>query len=96
MKILGHDLRARTHDAHWWNRNQADFEHLLPDLSDAGTRGLLLELIRNATGEPLAFCEAMFVDGEHVGWLVVPAVTMTMMDTEAEALVAALEAAPPR
>ena len=65
-----------------------------PDLSDDGTLGCLRALVREAWGDPYAFVEAdpllgfrvvgNINDGPITGW----------HSTEAEALVAALEAAP--
>jgi hypothetical protein len=82
----------------------------LPDLSDPATRGWLLELVREAWGDPrlTTRCRAPlrvsgdadsgFADGP---WDIVSAsenVTISILGacgaTEAEALVAALEAAP--
>ena len=62
-----------------------------PDLSDPATLGCLLALVREAPGDPAAHCEQLFTGDwavfDHTGGLVAKGLT------EAEALVAALEAA---
>lgn len=63
----------------------------LPDLSDPGTLGCLLALVREAWEDP-SICTA--VDNTGCGWWVNGRnVPMTLYGSEAEALVAALEAA---
>ena len=64
----------------------------LPSLSDPPTLGGLLALVREAYGDPFAFVAA----DEHLGWRVwVKDRPITgWFKTEAETLVAALEAAP--
>jgi len=66
---------------------------MVPDLTDPATLGCLLALVREAWGEPLM--QAMNAGGGWVGFC--PAPLWTDSDgpygTEAEALVAALEAA---
>lgn len=65
-----------------------------PDLSDPATLGCLLTLVREAYGRPdayIAYQEAP----EQRGWALVRAGRVLAVEsTEAEALVAALEAAP--
>jgi len=64
----------------------------LPDLSDAATLGCLLALVREAWGDPRAYVRASF------GWEWITDYCVEKWppggETEAEALVAALEAAP--
>lgn len=66
-----------------------------PDFRDPATLGCLLGLVREAWGEPLASCS--FWHDEPDGWDLtvgdIPILGATYL-TEAEALVAALEAAP--
>ena len=66
----------------------------VPDLSDPATLGCLLTLVREAYGRPdayIAYQEAP----EQRGWALVRAGRVLAVEsTEAEALVAALEAAP--
>jgi hypothetical protein len=66
----------------------------LPDLTDPATLGCLLALVRKAWGDP-TLC-AIYVDGDDpVPWSVsINLSTDSAGTTEAEALVAALEAAP--
>ena len=67
-------------------------EGRLPDLNDPGTIGCLLALVRKAWDDPL-ICVA--VDNTGCGWWVNGRnVPMTLYGSEAEALVATLEAAP--
>lgn len=69
-----------------------DWKDALPDLNDPGTMGCLLALVREAWEDP-SICTA--VDNTGCGWWVEGLdVPMTLHGTEAEALVAALEAAP--
>ena len=69
----------------------------VPDLDDPATLGALLALVREAWGDPL-ICVA--VDNTGAGWWVDgwtaarPQVPSDLHPTEADALVAALEAAP--
>lgn len=65
----------------------------LPDLSDAATLGALLALVREAWGCDSLTCQPLLpLVGVH-GWRVV-GTSAKSGHTEAEALVAALEAAP--
>jgi hypothetical protein len=69
----------------------------MPDLTDPATVGALLALVREAWGDP---CICTAVDNTGAGWWVDgwtaarPQVPSDLHPTEAEALVAALEAAP--
>jgi len=71
--------------------------HIMPDLTDPATVGALLALVREAWGDP---CICTAVDNTGAGWWVDgwtaarPQVPSDLHPTEAEALVAALEAAP--
>jgi hypothetical protein len=67
----------------------------LPDLTDAATLGCLLALAREARQEPWYYPTAQVYGGE-VRWLVERPVRerQTTYESEASALVAALEAAP--
>ena len=69
--------------------------HTLPDLEDAATLGCLLALVREARQEPWYYPTAQ-VYGGQVLWLVERPVSerQTLHESEASALVAALEAAP--
>lgn len=67
-----------------------------PDLRDPATRGCVLELVREAWGNPRA-CVALTIGAPPALWHVVglgPMASTACCETEAEALVAALEAAP--
>ena len=71
----------------------------LPDLSDPATLGCLLALVREAWDDPQVHAAPMCAMGRHVGWRVWFDAYLTVYfdgDTEAEALVCALEAAPVR
>ena len=72
-----------------------DWEGTLPDLSDPATAGCLLALVREAWDDPVAHCEELFrrISGD---WAVFDRTGSLVAKgaTEAEALVAALEAAP--
>ena len=63
----------------------------IPDLSDAATRGAILELVREAWGDPAT---GIYRHGRR--WCVIMGGRCEdfFADTEAEALLAALEAAP--
>lgn len=86
----------------WWGVDQG---HFFPDLADPGTLGHLLALVREAWGDPGASISGYVVDGEEEGttrmeWCCDIGVRPTERldsfygQTEAEALVYALEAAP--
>lgn len=84
-----------------WEYQQLAHHPKLPDLSDPATLGCLLALVREAWGNPrlvAIYCEAAN-PGQSEGWAVQVAdnrlpVAGEDYATEAEALVAALEAAP--
>lgn len=66
----------------------------LPDLTDPATVGCLLALVREAWGDP-HICAVATPDFHNLPmWIVPISGGMCSGDTEAEALVAALEAAP--
>lgn len=65
-----------------------------PDLSDPATLGCVLALVREVWGDPDIFVKPN-EDGDCEGWLcAAPLAEPWFGNTEAEALVAALEAAP--
>ena len=66
-------------------------EGRLPDLTDPATLGCLLALVREAWGDPAAH---VVPDGDWHIYGDMPETEYAIGDTEAEALVAALEAAP--
>jgi hypothetical protein len=71
----------------------------VPDLTDPATLGCLLALVREAWGDPYASVGTAGHDNGEEGWVVIacsPTSKWSFCDskTEAEALVAALEAAP--
>ena len=68
----------------------------LPDFDDAGTRGHLLQLVRERWGCASASARAYRDDDWGLAWHIVggPMEMMGRRPSEAEALVAALEAAP--
>lgn len=82
----GRDRQRPLDDSPWW-----------PDFRDAATRGAALEVVRERWGDPLLYVRAVD-DGS--GWEAtspdntMEIVTVAWGATEAEALVAALEAAP--
>ena len=72
---------------------------ILPDLTDPCTIGGLLLLVRDAWGDPEIHVAPLWSMNRRVGWRVWFGRDLTLCfdgDTEAEALVAALEAAPVR
>ena len=72
-------------------------EGRLPDLTDPATLGCLLALVREAWGCDGLTCQPLLTEGGVHGWLVYMDAnrrTREIAATEAEALVAALEAAP--
>ena len=71
----------------------------LPDLSDAATRGCILELVRKAWGDPYLHCQYIIAElNQPDCWMAIADCGMARREfvgqTEAEALLAALEAAP--
>ena len=79
-----------------WDHDSWTYGHprpCLPDLSDPATLGCLLALVRSAYGDPWIRVEPM-----SSGWVCIyskpPPGLPANGDTEAEALVAALECAP--
>jgi hypothetical protein len=67
------------------------FKNALPDLTDPATVGCLLALVREAWGDSAAHAVP---DGDWHIYGDMPETEYAIGDTEAEALVAALEAAP--
>jgi hypothetical protein len=65
----------------------------LPDLRSPATMGCLLALVREAWGEPLGSVYYLVTMVEEPGWFAEFGDSEELYDTEAEALVAALEAA---
>jgi hypothetical protein len=71
------------------------FDLFIPDLEDPATLGCLLALVREAYGSEYVHAEAHEFDEErHNFWCVWAGAKSFEADTEVEALVAALEAAP--
>lgn len=93
------DEKAKLHVRSGVVRDQAwkAYADLIPDLSDAATKGCVLQLIREAWGDP----EAHFALGA-AGWSLMSGesriadvvYTSPPSKDEAEAMVAAMEAAP--
>lgn len=88
-------------DRDGWSTGSRIARHALPDLDDPATLGCLLALVREAWGSHVSSIRTG--DGWSVrhmgrdGWAVgLSVVGITQCETEAEALVAALEAAPRR
>ena len=65
-------------------------EEALPDLSDAGTLGCLLSLVRELTSDKDAYIERR-AEGNYSGWMLWAKGKGFHADSEAEALVLALE-----
>ena len=64
-----------------------------PVLSDAATRGAILQLVRDAWGDQNMVVYGLYVNGK-IKWTADGQHALAVVDTEAEALLAALEAAP--
>lgn len=87
---------------HYSGRTEIEEEcgETVPDLSDPATLGCLLALVREAWDDPTAHTVSSYYSGELMwecdGWssALLEAVECKPYQTEAEALVAALEAAP--
>ncbi len=75
-----------------WLRRTTEHPDVLPDLTDPATLGCLLALVRKAWGDPLM--QTTNSGGGWVAFCPAPLWTDGPYDTEAAALVAALEAAP--
>ncbi len=89
--LIGHRQGA-TRDGGGWV-DTGDAVGFLPNLTDPATLGCLLALVREAWGERTIGIE--WEDGTAAGWLVTGIEHNEISgDTEADALVAALEAAP--
>ena len=77
---------------------RVDEDGCVPDLTDPATLGCLLALVRKAWDDPQVHAAPLCgMKNDHVGWRVWLGRDLTLYfdgDTEAEALVAALEAAP--
>ena len=65
-------------------------EEALPDLADAGTLGCLLSLVRELTSDSNAYIERR-AEGKYTGWMLWAHGRGFHADSEAEALVLALE-----
>ena len=76
---------ADTSSGHLW------LDLMLPNFNDPATLGCLLELVREAFGDPRIYTRT---DPEDLLWYVVTDVGAAWSTMEAGALVAALEAAP--
>lgn len=94
-------LRWATNIPDWPLHSVDGNEDFLPDLSDPATLGCLLALVREAWGGPALSVTAGYTKDRKVEWEVehphpdsLPEALWTYFDSEAEALVAALEAAP--
>lgn len=81
------ELYAESHNS--LGSNDAKRFGYLPDLDDPATRGCLLALVRDVYGKPSIYCYRIGSEG----WCV-STPRPCFGATEAEALVAALEAAP--
>lgn len=89
--LIGHRSGA-TRDGGGWV-DTGDAAGFLPDLTDSATLGCLLALVREAWGEKKIGLE--WEDGDSGAWLVNGIENNEIHgQTESEALVAALEAAP--
>ena len=100
LRIQWDDYAPRGLSSDWSNPQNFRphpwvFDYALPDLSDPGTLGHLLAFVREAWDDPL-ICTFIAADTwEGCGWWVEGrSVPGTLYNTEAEALVAALEVAP--
>lgn len=87
--LIGHRQGA-TRDGGGWV-DTGDAVGFLPDLTDPATLGCLLALMREAWGNPTICTD---FDGRVWSCITADGITIGYGETEAEALVAALEAAP--
>ena len=83
----------------WHAYDHCVIEDLLPDLTDPATLGCVLALVREAWGKPLLYVEPVNDEIDGLAWYVWEDSTAWSLSrgplrSEAEALVAALEAAP--
>ena len=81
------------------SRGGCALSETLPDLSDPATVGAVLGLVRDAWGDPYLHCQYVLAElGQPDCWLALTDCGIGSRDfaarTEAEALIAALEAAP--
>ena len=97
LRVCSHTTVVVEQTGAWYHLTTLDSADHLPDLTDPATLGCLLALVREATGLPVFVCQLM--SGQ---WVVRYAsnglddgfVKGKWGDTEAAALVTALEAAP--
>lgn len=80
------------------SRGGCALSETLPDLSDAATRGAILQLVREAWGDPCMHCQFIIAElNEPDCWMAIADCGIARREfvgrTEAEALLAALEAA---
>jgi len=78
---------------------QREDGEVIPDLSDAATRGAILELVREAWGDPYTHCQFVIAElNQPDCWMAIVDFGIGRREfvgrTEIEALLAALEAAP--
>ena len=91
MRTTGGTLACETtpSEVYLYRFGWAPASELLPDLDDPATKGCLLHLVREAHGN-----SGLYVERVDAGWCVPLGGRERGGPTEAEALVAALEAAP--